>query len=134
MDVLGNNDIDDVRWLCSLTDSELDLLMGLKTMMNMRAKQIGHEYLAKKFDLKMLRALSFIFMEHLKGLLKDVPAAADFHCNLLKESPSDSFSSMTVEDLYPYIHSDQKKRIADMFLQDMPPSRRSKSVKRDSSN
>ncbi|KAK4408298.1 hypothetical protein Sango_0410800 [Sesamum angolense] len=68
--ILGNNDIDDVRWLCSLTESELDLLMGLKNLVNMRAKKIGHEALAKKFDLRMMRALSVTFMKHLKEQLK----------------------------------------------------------------
>ncbi|KAL6499644.1 hypothetical protein OROGR_027554 [Orobanche gracilis] len=130
--VLGNNDIDDVRWLCSLSESELDLLMGLKNMMNMRAKKIGHEVLAKKFDLRMLRALCFIFMEHLKGQLKDVPVASGFDCNLLKQNVADSFSSMTIEDLDPYICSDQRKRIADMFSEDMHPSRKQKQATEDS--
>ncbi|KAG6428179.1 hypothetical protein SASPL_112430 [Salvia splendens] len=58
-DVLGNNDIDDVRWLCSLTETELDLVIGLKNLVNMRANKIGHEDLAKKFDLHMLRTFTF---------------------------------------------------------------------------
>ncbi|EYU35926.1 hypothetical protein ABFS83_14G220600 [Erythranthe nasuta] len=123
---LGNNDIDDVRWLCSLTESELDLLMGLKHMANMRAQKIGHESLAKNFNLRMLRELSFIFMEHLKGQLKDVQEASAFDCNLSKQNVSASFASMTVEDLYPYICSDQNKRIAEMFFEDMPPSQKKK--------
>ncbi|GFQ01217.1 hypothetical protein PHJA_002265600 [Phtheirospermum japonicum] len=112
--VLGNNNIDDVRWLCSLSEAELDLLIGLKTMVRMRAKKIGHEFLAKKFDLQMLRELSLVFMEHLKGQLKDVPAASGFDSNLLKRNVSDSFSSMTIEDLNPFICSDKRKRMADM--------------------
>ncbi|XP_011090151.1 uncharacterized protein LOC105170916 isoform X2 [Sesamum indicum] len=98
--ILGNNDIDDVRWLCSLTESELDLLMGLKNLVNMRAKKIGHEALAKNFDLRMLRALSMFFyrtyqncvtfMKHLKEQLKDVPATSGFDCNLLKQNLSSS--------------------------------------------
>ncbi|KAK4441428.1 hypothetical protein Salat_0477700 [Sesamum alatum] len=124
--VLGNNDIDDVRWLCSLTESELDLLMGLKNLANMRAEKIGHEVLAKKFDLRMLRSLSVTFMKHLKEQLKDVPATSGFDCNLLKQNLSSSFGSMTVDELYPYICSDQRKRIADKFLQEMPPSQRQK--------
>ncbi|XP_020552654.1 uncharacterized protein LOC105170916 isoform X4 [Sesamum indicum] len=88
--ILGNNDIDDVRWLCSLTESELDLLMGLKNLVNMRAKKIGHEALAKNFDLRMLRALSVTFMKHLKEQLKDVPATSGFDCNLLKQNLSSS--------------------------------------------
>ncbi|XP_011090152.1 uncharacterized protein LOC105170916 isoform X3 [Sesamum indicum] len=124
--ILGNNDIDDVRWLCSLTESELDLLMGLKNLVNMRAKKIGHEALAKNFDLRMLRALSVTFMKHLKEQLKDVPATSGFDCNLLKQNLSSSLGRMTIDELYPYICSDQRKRIADKFLQEMPPSQRQK--------
>ncbi|KAG5628694.1 hypothetical protein H5410_000411 [Solanum commersonii] len=58
MAILGNNRIEDVRWLCSLTESELDLLIGLKVLIQQRAKKIGHKSLANKFDLKTLRALS----------------------------------------------------------------------------
>ncbi|KAK3001414.1 hypothetical protein RJ639_020703 [Escallonia herrerae] len=53
--------IEDVRWLCSLSESELDLLISLKQMVLQRAKAIGHESLAKKFDLKMIRALGSVF-------------------------------------------------------------------------
>ncbi|XP_075506363.1 uncharacterized protein LOC142543141 isoform X3 [Primulina tabacum] len=76
--VLGNNDIDDVRWLCSLTESELDLLVGLKNLVHLRAKKIGHEDLTEKFDLKMLRTLSFYFMENLEGRLKDLLGPTGF--------------------------------------------------------
>ncbi|KAF7146345.1 hypothetical protein RHSIM_Rhsim04G0112200 [Rhododendron simsii] len=56
-DLLRDCRIEDVRWLCSLSESELDLLISLKEMVLRRAKIIGHDSLAKKFDLKMLRAL-----------------------------------------------------------------------------
>ncbi|KAL3850154.1 hypothetical protein ACJIZ3_012036 [Penstemon smallii] len=124
--ILGNNDIDDVRWLCSLTESELDLLMGLKNLVRLRAKKVGHEDLSKIFDLKMLRELSVIFMKDLKERLKDIPVTSGFDCNLLHEKPGSSFCNMTVEDLYPYICADQRKRVADMFLQDMPPTQKHK--------
>lgn len=42
-----------------------DMLISLKSLVLQRAKVIGHEGLAQKFDLKMLRALgmsSFIFL------------------------------------------------------------------------
>ncbi|KAL3620381.1 hypothetical protein CASFOL_035293 [Castilleja foliolosa] len=126
--VLNNNNIDDVRWLCSLSEAELDLLIGLKTMVRMRAQKIGHEFLAAYLDLRMLRELSFIFMEHLKGKLKDVPAASGFDCNLLKQNVTDSFSSMTIEDLNPFICSDKRKRMADMFFGDMPTSQKQKTT------
>ncbi|RVW91667.1 hypothetical protein CK203_024252 [Vitis vinifera] len=58
--VLGSNRLEDVNWLCSLYDSELDMLISLKMMVLRRAKVIGHEDLAEKFDLKLLRALGML--------------------------------------------------------------------------
>lgn len=55
--ILGNNEIEDVQWLCSLSEPELDLLIGLKMMVIRRAKQVGHKSLAKHFNLKTLRGL-----------------------------------------------------------------------------
>ncbi|KAL2557245.1 Uncharacterized protein Fot_01984 [Forsythia ovata] len=124
--ILGNNHIEDVRWLCSLSESELDFLMGLKTLIHQRAKKIGHEALVKKFDLRTLRALGFVLMENLKGQLKDLSATSGFECNLLNHNLNGSFSSMTIEDLIPYICSDRRKRIADMFFQDTPPNQKQK--------
>ncbi|KAE8715071.1 Spc97 / Spc98 family of spindle pole body component [Hibiscus syriacus] len=63
---LGNNNIDDVSWLCSLSESELDLLIALKKLALKRASAFGHVQLAQKFDLKMLRALGFVLMECLR--------------------------------------------------------------------
>uniref|UniRef100_A0A803LRI8 Pentatricopeptide repeat-containing protein n=1 Tax=Chenopodium quinoa TaxID=63459 RepID=A0A803LRI8_CHEQI len=54
---IGNNHPDDVKWLCSLSESELDMLISLKKLALQRAQAVGHESLAQKFDLKMLRAL-----------------------------------------------------------------------------
>ncbi|XP_073024857.1 uncharacterized protein [Primulina eburnea] len=112
--VLGNNDVDDVRWLCSLTESELDLLTGLKNLVYLRAKKIGHEDIAKKFDLRMLRTLSFNFMENLEGRLKDLLGTTGFGSNILSQNLSGDFGNMTIEDLHPFICSDKRKRIADM--------------------
>ncbi|XP_073269769.1 uncharacterized protein [Primulina huaijiensis] len=117
--VLENNDVDDVRWLCSLTESELDLLTGLKNLVYLRAKKIGHEDMAKKFDLRMLRTLSFNFMENLEGRLKDVLGTTGFGSNILSQNLSGDFGSMTIKDLYPFISSNKRKRIADMFSLDM---------------
>ncbi|XP_073050000.1 uncharacterized protein [Primulina eburnea] len=124
--VLGNNDIDDVRWLCSLTESELDLLMGLKNLVHLRAKKIGHEDLSEKFDLQMLRTLSFYFMENLEGRLKDLLGPTGFGSNILNHNISDDFGSMTIEELYPFISYDKRKRIADMFPQDMSANQKQK--------
>ncbi|OMO65907.1 Spc97/Spc98 [Corchorus olitorius] len=61
----GNNSIEDVTWLCSLSESDLDFLISLKKLALKRASVIGHVQLAKKFDLKMLRALgTFFFISH----------------------------------------------------------------------
>ncbi|GAB4845692.1 hypothetical protein Ancab_039095 [Ancistrocladus abbreviatus] len=58
-----NNRPEDVRWLYSLSESELDMLLSLKELALQRAKVIGHEDLAEKFDLKMLRGLGSILYE-----------------------------------------------------------------------
>ncbi|KAH9621226.1 hypothetical protein KSS87_004561, partial [Heliosperma pusillum] len=55
---IEDNRPEDVRWLLSLSEPELDLLITLKELALQRAKVIGLENLANKFDLKILRALS----------------------------------------------------------------------------
>ncbi|XP_055801014.1 uncharacterized protein LOC129870306 [Solanum dulcamara] len=132
MAILGNNRIEDVRWLCSLTESELDLLIGLKVLIQQRAKKIGHKSLANKFDLKTLRALSFILMENLNGKLKDLsgtPGTAESSstldaCNLLNYGLDKTFANMGVEQLSSYICNDKRKRIMEMFFEDMSPNRK----------
>ncbi|XP_057986081.1 uncharacterized protein LOC110639858 isoform X1 [Hevea brasiliensis] len=57
---LGNNRLEDVRWLCTLSESELDMLISLKMLVIQRAKVLGHKQLAMKFDLKMLRILDHV--------------------------------------------------------------------------
>ncbi|XP_050231344.1 uncharacterized protein LOC126680286 [Mercurialis annua] len=71
-EILGNNSIEDVRWLCSLSESELDMLISLRMLIIQRAKKIGHGGFASKFDLKMLRALALVLMEYLKGNIKNL--------------------------------------------------------------
>ncbi|XP_075079078.1 uncharacterized protein LOC107771357 isoform X3 [Nicotiana tabacum] len=124
--------IEDVRWLCSLTESEIDLLIGLKVLIQQRAKKIGHESLANKFDLKTLRALSFILMENLKGKLKDlscIPGTDESSanlgaCNLLNYDLDKTFANMEIEQLSSYICSDKRKRIMEMFSEDTSPNRK----------
>ncbi|GMP97847.1 hypothetical protein CsSME_00045949 [Camellia sinensis var. sinensis] len=121
-DLLQDNRIEDVCWLCSLSESELDMLSSLKMLVLRRAKVIGHEALAKKFDLKMLRVLSFILMEHLKGELKDssvIPSLVESstfldRCNLLNCNPNGSFGNMSIEELRAYVGSDKRKRMAQL--------------------
>ncbi|KMT02504.1 hypothetical protein BVRB_9g204480 isoform B [Beta vulgaris subsp. vulgaris] len=88
---IGDNHPEDVRWLCSLSESELDMLISLKKLALQRARAVGHESLAQKFDLKMLRALGFVLMQDLKEKVNDSQltgsiASEDLFdgCNLLK--------------------------------------------------
>ncbi|CAJ1932612.1 unnamed protein product [Sphenostylis stenocarpa] len=101
--------VEDIAWLCSLSESEIvcpfislvhlnrgvnkmkDVLISLKLLIIQRAKMIGCKEMAKKFNLKMIRAIALILMEHLKSQIKDssiisntVNSTALFDaCNLL---------------------------------------------------
>jgi len=114
-EVLGRNRLEDVSWLCSLSESELDMLISLKMLLLQRAKIIGHGNLAENFDLKMLRALGFILMECLKEKVKDLSLAPDGGavfmdcCNLLKCNVEEI---MSIEELKACIGSNSKKRLA----------------------
>ncbi|CAH9082448.1 unnamed protein product [Cuscuta europaea] len=79
---LGSNKsrVDDIRWLCSLNESELDFLISLKVMILRGAKKIGSKAIAKNLDLKFLRALSFILMNKLKGHLEVMPVKRGREC------------------------------------------------------
>ncbi|KAI3719450.1 hypothetical protein L6452_20349 [Arctium lappa] len=124
VEMLGDNRIEDVRWLCSLSESELDLLISLKKMAIRRASFIGHGSLSNKFDLKMLRGLSFVLMQFLNERLGDNPDLADSvsgcvdESNIVKQEISEEFQEMGVEELMAYIRSDRKKRIAKLFGDD----------------
>ncbi|KAJ8759289.1 hypothetical protein K2173_006809 [Erythroxylum novogranatense] len=115
-EVLADNSLEDVNWLCSLSESELDLLVSLKQMVLKRAKVIGHEELAKRFDLKILRALCLILMEYFKGKVEDlsaVPGLANCSfldgCNLLKRN---SAADLSIEQLKACIGIEERKRPA----------------------
>ncbi|KAL5820546.1 hypothetical protein ACOSQ3_022428 [Xanthoceras sorbifolium] len=115
-ELLGKNRIEDVSWLCSLSESELDMLISLKLLVLQRAKIIGHEDLANKFDLKMLRALGLIVMENIKGKVKDlslIPALAEPAlmdcCSLLKCNSKDI---MSIEELKACLDIASRKRPA----------------------
>ncbi|KAB2060890.1 hypothetical protein ERO13_A10G046700v2, partial [Gossypium hirsutum] len=71
-EILGNNSIEDISWLCSLSESELDFLISLKKLAVKRAIAIGHVQLPNKFDLMVLQAPGFILMECLKEKVKDL--------------------------------------------------------------
>ncbi|XWS16070.1 hypothetical protein CRYUN_Cryun34aG0053900 [Craigia yunnanensis] len=113
-EILGNNSIEDVSWLCSLSESELDLLISLKKLAMKRASVIGYVQLAKKFDLKMLRALGFILIEYLKEKVKDsslipglVESAAFLDCSDLLQCKLDEV--MSIEELKEYIAFNTRK-------------------------
>ncbi|CAN4113967.1 unnamed protein product [Withania somnifera] len=109
MAILGNNRIEDVRWLCSLTESELDFLIGLKVLIQQCAKKIGHESLANKFDLKSLRTLNVC--SHLVQPSSHLTLDA---CNLLNYDLDKTFANMGLEQLSSYICNDKRKKIMKM--------------------
>ncbi|RDY06153.1 hypothetical protein CR513_09903, partial [Mucuna pruriens] len=84
--------VEDVAWLCSLSESEIDMLNSLKLLIIQRAKMIGHKDLANKFNLRMIRAIALVLMEHLKTEIKDSSLIPNMMkstafldaCNLLK--------------------------------------------------
>ncbi|TXG48259.1 hypothetical protein EZV62_027553 [Acer yangbiense] len=118
-EILSQNRIEDASWLCSLSESELDMLISLKLLVLQRAKIIGHEDLANKFDLKMLRALGLILMEYFKGKVKDlslIPALAEpalMDCSNLLKCNSDDI--MSIEELNTRLQIDSKKRPAKRY-------------------
>ncbi|KAJ6703355.1 GAMMA-TUBULIN COMPLEX COMPONENT [Salix viminalis] len=119
MDNRGETFVDDspedIRWLCNLSESELDMLIRLKSLILHRAKVLGHDELAKKFDLPTLRAVGLFLMGYLKGRVKDLSnvqglsklAAFPDWCNLLKGNPGDDSS---IEELKASIVIDERKR------------------------
>ncbi|VVA90316.1 unnamed protein product [Arabis nemorensis] len=98
-EILKNNRTEDISWICSLSESELDLLISLKKLAIQRAKITCHEKLAEKFDLKMLRALGFLLMDYVSKRVQDGTALAASvvhqlsfldNCNLLKTHVDDT--------------------------------------------
>lgn len=112
-EILKDNRIEDISWLCSLSESELDFLISIKMLVLQRAKVIGHEDLAEKFDLKTLRAIGFILMEHLKGQLSvsGVPDQSQFSAlngsNLLDSSLE---KVLSIDDIMASICSERRKK------------------------
>ncbi|KAA0055731.1 hypothetical protein E6C27_scaffold181G001160 [Cucumis melo var. makuwa] len=112
-EILKNNRVEDISWLCSLSESELDLLISIKMLVLQRAKAIGHENLAEKFDLKTLRAIGFVLMEHLKGELRtsdvsDLSQSATLNaCNLLDSNVE---KILSIDEIMASICSDRRKK------------------------
>ncbi|KAL9239944.1 hypothetical protein vseg_014215 [Gypsophila vaccaria] len=137
---IGDNRPEDVRWLHSLSEAEIDLLMGLKDIALQRAKVIGHPSLADKFDLKMLRALSYILMQHVKGQVSDLQLTGVDKLkemleggNLLKLDleglDGDINQSLGDENLTTYMEIDKKRQRATKSNERTPDSKRKKNDK-----
>ncbi|KAG2614429.1 uncharacterized protein LOC120704583 [Panicum virgatum] len=64
-------DAQDKRWLQTLSEPELGLLIGLKEVAMTRASNAGHPDLADKvFHVRALRALAFVLLGELKERLR----------------------------------------------------------------
>ncbi|XP_004966555.2 uncharacterized protein LOC101761368 [Setaria italica] len=64
-------DAADTRWLETLSEPELGLLIGLKEVAVARASNAGHPHLADKvFHLRALRALAFVLLQESKERLR----------------------------------------------------------------
>lgn len=71
-DKSGKNTWDkNIEWLASLNEPELDFLISLRELAALRAKNIGHKDLIKKFDIKVFRALAFVLLEYFKDRVKN---------------------------------------------------------------
>ncbi|XP_050109155.1 uncharacterized protein LOC126588065 isoform X1 [Malus sylvestris] len=109
-EVLGQKRVEDVSWLCSLSESELDMLISIKRIVLQRARMIGCDELAQKFDLKVIRALAFVLMECVKDKVNNLspPESAAFmgSCNLLKHNLGDI---MSLEEIMACIGIDSRK-------------------------
>ncbi|KAK7265294.1 hypothetical protein RJT34_32912 [Clitoria ternatea] len=102
---------EDVAWLCSLSESEIDMLISLKLLVIQRAKMIGCKELVNIFSLKMIRAIALVLMEHLRAEIKDSSLIPDKvksttfldPCNLLKCSNE---ADANIEELSTIIGAD----------------------------
>ncbi|ONK79741.1 uncharacterized protein A4U43_C01F9600 [Asparagus officinalis] len=113
--VPGDNDksngsawLEDIEWLSTLSEPELDFLISLKDLAIKRAKNAGYKDLGDKFDLRLLRALGFILLEFFKERVRntsEVPDSAEILrllnqcglCSLNVKEKSDFTSSVAVE-------------------------------------
>ncbi|BAT84182.1 hypothetical protein LR48_Vigan03g097700 [Vigna angularis] len=118
--------IEDVAWLCSLQESEIDMLVGLKLLIIQRAKMIGCKQMADKFNLKMIRAIALVLMEHLKSQIKESSVISNAvrsasildACNLLKCSNE---VNANIEELNTSLGADILT-----FIESPPTSKRKK--------
>lgn len=118
---LGNARVEDIAWLSSLSDSELDVLISLKKLVMQRAKVIGHENLIEKFDVKLLRALGVVLLEYIKERVKSSSAFSTHpevstilnQCRLSTTSPEGGVSSVVADEGSKKIDSFMKQEKMD---------------------
>ncbi|KAJ3672269.1 hypothetical protein LUZ60_006990 [Juncus effusus] len=67
--------VEDAAWLSSLSEPELDFLISLKELAMIRAKNAGHKDISDKFDIRMLRSLGTILLDHFKERAQNVPTS-----------------------------------------------------------
>ncbi|AET01350.1 putative gamma-tubulin complex component protein [Medicago truncatula] len=130
-DKITETRVQDVAWLCSLSESEIDMLISLKLLIIKRAEWIGCKNLANKFDLKMLRAIALVLMENLKAEVKDASLVPDMVkstafldvCNLLN---CNSEVSATIEELSTSVGADIQPILQGSSLYCSPSPKRKK--------
>ncbi|XP_010935576.1 uncharacterized protein [Elaeis guineensis] len=96
----------DVEWLSSLSESELDFLIGLKELVTRRAKNAGCKDLAEKFDARMLHALGIVLMEHFKAHAESASITTNVlqtsallrECNLATPNREKNPGSVTISE------------------------------------
>ncbi|KAJ6799049.1 uncharacterized protein M6B38_307625 [Iris pallida] len=90
-----NRQCEDMEWLSTLSEPELDFLISLKELATRRAKNVGYKDRDNKFDVRMLRALGFILLEYFKERVKgssEIPDS-DEMLRLLRENGLSSLNS-----------------------------------------
>ncbi|KAI5419723.1 hypothetical protein KIW84_043766 [Lathyrus oleraceus] len=93
--------VQDVDWICSLSESEIDFMISLKLLITKRAERIGCKNLADRFDLKTIRAIEV----KETSLVPDSVKSTAFldACNILKCS---NVVSATIEELSKTVGAD----------------------------
>ncbi|RLN11737.1 hypothetical protein C2845_PM09G24720 [Panicum miliaceum] len=98
-------DAEDTRWLQTLSEPELGLLIGLKEVAVTRASSAGHPDLADKvFHVRALRALAFVLLEELKERLRQASVNTSMLEKLALQNDHDP------EDVMPMPNGINKKR------------------------
>ncbi|TVU04678.1 hypothetical protein EJB05_47808 [Eragrostis curvula] len=109
------------RWLQTLSEPELDLVISLKELVVAQATSAGHAYLADKFNLHTLRALGDVLLEHFKERLEQTSGGNTIMLHTLgllsdpdEHVPTNGSSSQPVvpgpNQLHPMSNGVEKKR------------------------